>query len=252
MGASGHKVAMATFTIDPNDARWLDPANRHGKVRVADPNVPNSALTGESSRYAAWAWNRLRVNLTNRMGKRAYFRGLEVHKTGMVHLHVLVRVKDATDFLHLRTVLRGDEKRRTRSDATHREAGLAISSGFGKVTDVVLARSGGDVAKYVTKASSGDVMAYEARERTVAAGYVSKGVMGPLPRYTRRSTWSTAEGAEWAPGWVKPTPIAGFWWRVEPHGIKSAAAVVRSQGFSIGDPERFRVPAQAATAAGGI
>jgi hypothetical protein len=251
MGASGHKIAMATFTIRPTDARWLDPANRRGKVRAADPHVPNSALTGESARYASWAWNRLRLGLGRRMGARAYFRGLEVHKSGMVHLHVLVRVADATDFLHLRTVLRGDERERSRVGTDDRRAGLAINSGFGPVVDVTLARSGGDVAKYVTKAASGDVMGFEARESSAVAGYASKGVAGPMPRYTRRSTWSVSPAAAWAPGWVKPTPIGGFWWRVESRPSIEAAAIVRSQGFTIGDPERFRVRVVAVEAAGG-
>jgi hypothetical protein len=218
---------------------------------MVDPHDPLSAVKGESSRYAAWAWNRLTTRYRARYGRSlVFFRGTEAHRSGMVHLHVLVRVESTEEYAWLRAVMRGDERVRETVEPNDRRAGLARKAGFGVVVDVQLARSGGDVAKYVTKAASGDRMGFEVREGSRAAAYVSKGADLSMPRYTRRVSWSM-KAAAWAPGWVKPAPIAGFWWRLEPMPSVHAAAIARSQGFEIGDPERFRVPAIAAGAAGG-
>jgi hypothetical protein len=238
MGASSGKVAMVTLTIDPQDGRFHDPANRTGRDRPR-----TSALVGndqayvieQSLRYQSWAWNRLRTSLSRRgkvIGSMAYFRGVELHKSGMAHVHVLVRVESVTAFMLLRSALRGDESKRTTVPVNDRRAGLAIRAGFGRVVDVQLARNRGDVARYVTK----DV-----------AAYVTKGVTAAMPRYTRRSAYSRA----WAPGWVKPTPIAGFDWRLASCSADVAQRALIRSDFVIGDPERFRV-VSAPTGAGGL
>lgn len=242
---------MILLTIDPKDERWLDSNNRAGKPRMVDPRDPLSAVKGESSRYASWAWNRLTSAYRRRYGRSLeFFRGNEAHRSGMVHLHVLVRVQSTEEFAWLRAVIRGDERVRESVAAHDRRAGLARMAGFGLVASVELARSAGDVARYVTKAASGDRMGFEVREGQRAAAYVSKGVSLAMPRYTRRTSWSMKRAA-WAPDWRKPAPIAGFWWRLDSMPPVHAAAVARSQGFVIGDPERYRVPDQAVATAGG-
>lgn len=232
MGASGHRVALVTLTVDGADGRFHDPVNRSGKSRPTARDLvhdPRAATIEASVRYVNWAWNRLTANMRYRRTMRPYFRGLELQRSGMAHLHVLVRVRDAADFLALRSELRGPE--------ADRSAGLAVMAGFGKVVDVQLARSGGDVARYVTKTqAAGD-----------AAAYATKGVPGAaLPRYTRRTAWAQT----WAPGWIKPTPLAGFTWRVARASVETVTAALALSGdFHIVDPDSLRV-ASAASAAG--
>lgn len=227
MGASGAKVALLTLTIDPSDGRFADPRNRAGKDRPRSSSLigSSSAETVEhSTRYASWAWNRFRTYLVREYGAVPFFRGLELQQSGMAHLHVLLRVRDATEFMQLRSLIRGPE--------TDRASGLAVRAGFGLVVDMQLARSGGDVARYVTKTqAAGD-----------AAAYATKGVPAALPRYTRRTAWSLTTGrAPWAAGWVKPTPIAGFTWRVARCTTETVLGALPAEDFHVVDPESYRV-----------
>lgn len=259
MGAAGGgRIAMVTLTIDPQDPRFADVANRPAsdrrrraegreRPRTADLMAdPRATVIEQSLRYSSWAWNRLRANMANRRALRgfAYMRGVELQRSGMAHLHVLVRVPDMAAYLALRTALRGDEATRTTVRPNQRAAGLAIMAGFGKVVDVQLARSRWDVARYVTKAEdAGD-----------AAAYATKGVGAVMPRYTKRSAHSIGSKrmAAWAPGWVRPTPIAGFTWRVAKADASLVAAALAASDFHVGDPARYRVPtAVPAVPAGG-
>jgi hypothetical protein len=110
---------------------------------------------------------------------------------------------------------------------------------------MTLARRGGDVARYVTKMNDGG-----ARD---AAAYATKGTPAALPRYTRRAAWSLNTGrAPWAAGWVKPTPIAGFEWRVahaSPDTVRGALAL---SDFHVVDPGSYRVSSAPAGAQKGV
>jgi hypothetical protein len=269
MGARGEKVAFVTLTIDETDPRFLDARNRAGKRRPAEPGL--SELTVETARYASWAFNRFRTYLVREHGKVPYFAGRELTKRGVLHIHLVVRVRDAAEFLELRTRLRGDEALRGKvrtGELSHRDrrAGLAIRAGFGLVVDAELARSADRVAWYVSKASGsvrlerpgeavtpgaprGDGSADLTSDGTFAAAYTSKGIVDRMPRYTRRSSWSISQQAAWAPGWVRPTRIEGFTWRLAP---ASAAVVTRAlelSGFTLTDPATCRA-AMAAGSAG--
>lgn len=234
MGSCGARVALLTLTIDPSDGRFADPVNRAGKARPLDPRAPNAYVASESVRYASWAFNRFRTYLVREYGAVPYFRGVELQKSGMAHLHVLLRLPAGSGapaaFLGLRAKVRGPE--------WDRSAGLAVRAGFGKVVDMQLARSGGDVARYVTKASS------------EVAGYVTKGLAGGMPRYTRRSSWSRSEAAAWAPGWVKPAPISGFTWRLAKASVGTVSDALWRSEFVVVDPAFVR--GLAPVAAGGI
>jgi hypothetical protein len=265
MGAAvGGYVAMATLTIDPKDGRLADPACRPKRrrmtvVRGADGvplrvstvsratprprtaellNDDRAGLIEHSLLYQQFAWNRLTANLRNRKfikesGGLAYLRGVELQRSGMAHVHVLIRVASRADFMKLRAALRGDEAKRSRlarTDPEHRDAGLAIRAGFGKVVDVQLARSRMDVARYVTKMQ-------DAGGASDAAAYVTKGTSAPMPRYTRRTSY----GRAWAPGWVKPTPLAGFTWRLAAASIETVTTALRLSGVELIDPGSLRV-----------
>jgi len=240
MGASGQKVAMLTLTIDRTDPRYGDPKNRAGKSRPRSSVMlanPRAAVVEESTRYASWAWNRFRTYLVREYGPLPYFRGLELQQSGVAHLHVLVRVKDATAFMALQHFIR--------------TSGLVERAGFGPVVDFQLARSGGDVARYVTKADGGggvrhvstEVVKGAARPGHHASAYVTK-LPDALPRYTRRTAWSLPNGqAPWAPGWVRPTPIAGFTWRVSNASESTIRTALELSDFHVADPGAYRVVA---------
>jgi hypothetical protein len=219
-------VRFVTLTIDPKDPRWSSYFARQGGssgVREARGRL----LTGDearvqaSIRYAAEAWNRLRLSLVREFGGERvhYFRAVELHKSGMAHLHLLVRVDSLSSwFVHY-----------------GRFRALAVTAGFGPVLDVQAVKSRADAAKYVTKAT---------------AAYVTKdpntGEVGRwLPKYTRRGAVS-AEWCEWAP----PTRLAGFSWSRAECGPETAMRALIASDFVMVDPERFRVTS-AATAAGG-
>lgn len=232
MGAAmDGRVVMVTLTIDRSDLRWMDPRNRRGRVRprtAALLNDPRARIIEESLRYQSWAWNRLRTALRDAgLGGLPWMRGVELQEAGHAHVHALFRVPDLAAFLRLRAALRGDEAVRMKVAVSDRRAGLAIRAGFGPVVDAQVARRRSDVARYITK----DV-----------AAYVTKGTAGdvqPMPRFTRRTAY--AQG--WAPGWVRPTPIAGFTWRLAAASESMVRdALVRSD-FVIDDPDRYRVVA---------
>lgn len=284
MGAAERgKVAMVTLTIARRDPRFLDGRNRSGKARplvaemlperlggtlptdrlARDVYAVRASATVESLRYQSWAWNRLRANLTNRkrLGRLAYYRGVELHKDGVAHVHVLIRVQDAAAFLALRAALRGDEATRGTYALKDKRNGLAILAGFGKVVDVQLARSKGDVARYVSKmedAGQGDRLATETRGAIAtdsrASAYATKGTSAAMPRYTRRTAYSRGSKRldPWAGAWVKPTPIAGFVWRLAGCSEEVAQAALLRSDFVLDDPARYRVAASAGRPAEGF
>jgi hypothetical protein len=223
MGATG-RVMMLTLTIDRSDPRYADPANREGKARPLDPANPRAIVTSESVRYAAWAWHRFGVYMRREYGAVPYFRGLELTAAGVAHLHVLLRVRDAADFMALRALVRGPENARTR--------GLAVRAGFGLVVDAQLARSGGDVARYVTKSTTAP--------GSDAAAYATKGLGPGLPRYSRRASWSRAAASAWAPGWIKPAPLRGFTWRVARASVGTVSDALARSDFALTDPVSLR------------
>jgi len=231
MGASGAKVALLTLTIDPSDGRLFDPRCWAGKSRPRSSSLVgqgNAATVEASTRYASWAWNRFRTYLSREYGAVPYFRGLELQRSGVAHLHVLLRVPDSLAFMRLRALIRGPESDRSR--------GLAMRAGFGLVVDMQLARSGGDVARYVTKAGSAGA--------SMASAYATKGLAGGLPRYARRASWSLPTGrAPWAAGWVNPTPISGFTWRIARCTVATVLSALPSEDFEIHEAGRYRVQA---------
>lgn len=265
MGAAEQgKIAMVTLTIDPSDPRWWNRSNRAGKKRPLPVEMladPRSLVIRESWLYQSWAWNRLRANLSNRRALRgfAYFRGVELTGRGFAHVHAVVRVPDVAAYMALRVALRGDEAVRGTLPHKNRKNGLAIMAGFGKVVDVQLARSKGDVARYVSKMEDAGAplapatLAAIARDtdtpgggRNVAA-YATKGVGAILPRYSRRSAHSrgSARMSAWAPGWIKPTPIAGYVWRLAAASEETVRGALSRSGFTIDDPASFRVSSAA-------
>lgn len=223
----GAVVRFVTLTIDPKDARWSAFFAAQGGpsgVREARGRLltGNEARVQASIRYAAASWNRLRVQLVNEFGGERvhYFRAVELHKSGMAHLHLLIRVDSLGEwFVHY-----------------SRFRALAVAAGFGPVLDVQAVKSRTDAARYVTKAT---------------AAYVTKdeetGEVGRwLPKYTRRGAVS-AEWSEWTP----PTRIAGFSWSLADCGRETALRALIASDFVMVDPA-FRRVSSAALAAGGL
>ncbi len=143
-----------------------------------------------------------------------YFRAVELTKRGVPHLHLIIRrphgpLGSSAWFMAFR---------KWRS--------LITAAGFGVVTDVQYVNRGGTdrIAEYVTKAT---------------AGYVTKEQTAAMPRWTRYASWSRG----YNPDWVRPTPIAGFAWRLGGAGADFTAEALAASGFVIGDPAMFRVPA---------
>jgi len=203
-GARG-KVAMITLTIDPN-----------GLVLGTGPD----ALTRVSVRRASASWHRLAVRLRREFGPLDYYKGLELTKAGVAHLHVIVRVESVADFWRLRALVRRSAER----------------SGFGRVVHSDLARSSAAVTRYVTKADGGG-----AREASHVAAYATKGVDGRFPRYARRGTWSR-KWVTWAPA----TAIAGFRWQLANAAREFVVDGLIASDFVMADPALFRI-----TSAGG-
>jgi hypothetical protein len=251
---------MVTLTIDEEDGRYAEAKNRTGRERPRTAGLlgdPRAHRIEQSLRYQSWAWNRLRTNLSRRkrLGRLTYYRGVELTKRGVAHVHVLVGVEDVAAFAGLRAALRGDERVRTGvRDGTVREndrrVGLAIRAGFGTVVDVQLARSKGDVARYVAKMEDAGLALAPETVGAIskdASAYVVKGTTGTMPRYTRRTAYSMGRGGKrscmdaWAPGWVRPTPIAGFDWRLAPAALETVTAALVASDFTIVDPARYRV-----------
>lgn len=226
---SGERFVLVTLTIDPKDPRYARTVGR-----VSRGLGSRWGETRGSIRFAAESWNRLRGTLVRGrkrggpafapFGRIRYYRGLELQTNGRAHLHVLVRVGSVAEFWRLRTVLTGAE---------------AARAGFGERSAVELARSRGDVARYVTKAVDA------VPEGVELGAYVTKGTeaggsaLTVMPRYTRRFSWSIGE-AEWAP-WTPATPIAGFNWRIGQLSHARALDALAASDFVIVDPGRFRV-----------
>lgn len=191
-GATG-RVAMVTLTL---------PAGRY-----SGPSAPFRSI-----RDAAAAWNRLRTTLRDRGLALPYFKGLELTKAGVAHLHVIVRVDSLAAYWRLRTLVRAN----------------AAGAGFGFVSQVDIARRPGDVARYVTKT--------EGQGSGRAAAYATKGVVSRLPRYTRRASWSK----DWS-AWVRPTPIAGFSWSVQMADAAGLRELYKGSEFTVLGPDALRV-----------
>jgi len=224
MGATG-RVVFFTLTIDPSDGRYV----------AALGAYEGKGETAPSIRYGQWAWNRMTARCRARGWSFPYARGVELHASGRAHLHVIARVESVSEFFILRNMLRG---------------GWATRAGFGAVVDVQIARSGADVARYVGKATNAGAVAPVVRSASLvgarAAAYVTKGLDARMPKYTRRASFARG----WAEGWVRPTPIAGFSWRVAPASVDVVRRGLMLSDFVMVEPERFRVPI-AAMAAGG-
>lgn len=222
----GSVVRFVTLTIDPKDPRWLASyaaAGGSSGVREARGRLltGTDATAQASIRYAAASWNRLRLSLVREFGGERvhYYRAVELHKSGMAHLHLLVRVDSlGAWFVHY-----------------GRFRQLAVAAGFGPVLDVQAVKSRGDAARYVSKAT---------------AAYVTKdpetGEVGQwLPRYTRRGAVS-AQWCEWAP----PTRLAGFAWQRASAGPETVLRALIASDFVMVDPARSRITS-APTGAGG-
>lgn len=179
--------------------------------------------------YSAAAWNRLRTYLRRETGLEgvSFYTGKELHKSGMAHLHVLVRRPGTSPWLlHY-----------------SRLWSLAESAGFGRV-DVQVAVSRDDVARYVSK-SAGMVPAgvtyspggYDGQAGGIVAAYGSKSAEA-MPKWTRRGSWSR-DWCEWTPA----TRIAGFEWRLGGASAEFIADGFAADGWRVVDPSRLRVPA---------
>lgn len=232
---SGERFVMVTLTIDLNDPRLAASIARVGRGLGS-----SWADTKGSIKHAAASWNRLRGTLVRGRRRRGapflpfgrirYYRGLELTGRGIAHLHVLIRVNSLAEYWRLRTVL---------------AAGEAERAGFGRIEQVDLARSRADVARYVTKAVNPTADDAEGRE---LGAYVTKGAIAPMPRYTRRFSWSVRD-AEWAP-WTPATPIAGYSWRVGQLSVDRAVEALIASDFVIVDAGRSRVRSSVPLGAG--
>jgi len=235
---------MLTLTIDPNDPRWIEyvrsalaaggVVERGGRLLPLGQGIGDDgrmATAALSLRYAARAWNHLRTQLRNDPGLKgrvAFYTGRELHENGMAHLHVLVRARVASPWLM----------------KYGRLWELAQAAGFGRI-DMQRARRGESVARYVSKAAGmldtpGVVPAGNASGMAsgIVAGYVSKSAEA-LPRWTRRGSWSPT----WVEDWIRPTPLAGFAWRLAGASAPFVLAGLIASDFTIEDPTRLRIPA---------
>jgi len=241
---AGGWVWMLTLTIDPSDPRWIEyvrsalaaggVVERGGRLLPLGQGIGDDgrmATAALSLRYAARAWNHLRTQLRNDPGLKgrvAFYTGRELHESGMAHLHVLVRARVASPWLM----------------KYGRLWELAQAAGFGRI-DMQRARRGESVARYVSKAAGmldtpGVVSAGNASGMAagIVAGYVSKSAEA-LPRWTRRGSWSPT----WVEDWIRPTPLAGFAWRLAGASAPFVLAGLIASDFTIEDPTRLRIPA---------
>jgi hypothetical protein len=168
-----------------------------------------AAATQASIRYMAECWNRLRTWLARYFGVRStsvqYFRGVELHRSGLAHLHLMIRVPSLTDWF----MAYGEFQR------------AAVQAGFGVKVDIQAVKSRVDAARYSAKA---------------VASYTAKGEAMSLPKYTRRG----AVSREWS-DWTRPTPLAGFSWSVASCGRATAERALVASGFALVDPASIRV-----------
>lgn len=237
---------MLTLTIDPSAPAWhafVSSAMQGSGVREAGGRLlptrgedTRQATARLSLQYAAASWNRLRTALRREDGLEgvSFYVGKELHKTGMAHLHVLVRRPGTSPWLM----------------PYPRLWKLASSAGFGRI-QVDVAVSKGDVARYVSKSAgmlpramtTGD--GYSGQAGSVVAAYGSKSAE-VMPKWTRRGSWSR----DWCE-WSAPTPVAGFAWRLGGASADFIADGFRSDGWQVVDPARLRVPGQRASGEGG-
>lgn len=235
MGASGHRVALVTLTVDPEDPRFQGAV---GYYRDAGAGGPDGIMPVASIDYVrSLAWPNFRKQLSREYGRVGWLRGLELTRAGIAHVHVLIRVRDVAEYLALRSLIRGVEADRADRRGLPRSAGagLAERAGFGIVSDVQLARAAGDVARYVTKLTSSSSL--------TPAAYATKGIAdGRMPKYTRRASWSGGR-APWAPDWRRAVPLAGFTWRVAAAAPDRVLQGLRASGYVIEDPHMLRAMA---------
>lgn len=241
---AGGWVWMMTLTIDPSDPRWIEHVRssieaggvveRGGRLLTLGQGIGDDgrmATAALSLAYAARAWNHLATQLRNDRGLKgrvAFYTGRELQENGMAHLHVLVRARVGSPWLM----------------KYERLWGLATAAGFGRI-DVQRARRGESVARYVSKAAGmlGTPSAPAATSGTVpgmaagiVAGYASKSAE-VLPRWTRRGSWSPT----WVVDWIRPTPLAGFEWRLAGASAGFVVAGLIASDFVVEDPTRYRV-----------
>lgn len=213
-------LRFVTLTIDPSSPRWQAFFDRQGGpegVREAGGRIltDRSAASQASIRYLAESWNRLRTRLVAEWGTEvAFFRGVELHKSGIAHMHVLIALDSLEAWLGRYGQFQA----------------FAVAAGFGRKVDIQQVRSPQEAARYVGKA---------------AVAYTAKGEAQPMPRYTRRAAWSRG-WCEWTP----PTPVAGFEWSLGFVDPGTAARALEASGYVIEDPGRYRV-VSAPSGAGG-
>jgi len=253
MGASGQRCAMVTLTVDPRDPRLVQHvatvwAAGAGAAIPAGISAERLRASGSIDYVRKVAWKRFRTYFGREFGAAPWFRGLELTRAGVAHIHWVVRVESVQDFARLRALVRGSEvgrSERHRAVAGWQQpgAGLAERAGFGIVSDVQLARSSGDVARYVTKATASAgieaVSVSEMRPGVAVAAYVTKGVADlRMPKYTRRASWSTGDRAPWAPLWRKPERLGGFSrWRVASAGVEAVTRALVASGRVVIGPD---------------
>lgn len=250
------RVALITLTVDPEDPTLQQVLGYYQDAGGGGIHGVFPAATIDYVRSIAW--RRFRTYLAREYGRVPWLRGIELTRAGIAHVHVVVPLDSLADFWRLRLLIRGDEDGRVLRRGTWRKGlgwdrgvrssyGLAERAGFGIVSDVQLARSNGDVVAYVSKATTDHPVASDGFAPEVVGGggaaYATKGAADlRMPKYTRRVSWSGGQAA-YAPGWVKPTPLAGFSWRVAPASARLIAPGMERSGFSLVDPDRFRVRA---------
>jgi len=208
----GTVVRFVTLTIDPNGALWREFVAREsvpGYGELAAREVRGRLLTGDLARarlsvqFAGQAWNRLRLSLEREFGERlSYYRAVELHQSGMAHVHLLIRASSLADwFIHYRRL---------------RE--LVVRAGFGKVLDVQAVKNRDAAASYVSK---------------MTAAYTAKGAADAMPRWTRRGTWSR-DWCEWTPA----TRLPGYTWQLAAAGHEFVRQALLGEGWHVDSPAR--------------
>ena len=173
------------------------------------------AVARLTTRVASVRWNVLRLSLSRLFGSLPYYRAIELHSSGVAHLHVLLRISSRTELLLRQRAM----------------AAAIESAGFGRSSWSV-ADGPRAVSEYVTKATS---------------AYVSKGAEA-MPKWTRRGSWSK----DWTDEWVPATPIAGLSWQLGRASERMTAEALRASGFRVVDPALLRVTVAGGLSAGGL
>ena len=189
--------------------------------RLVAPEAGGRLLSGKQAvarvtvAVAAYRWKVLLLSLSRLFGTLPYYRAVELHASGVAHLHVLIRVSSRTELLL-----------RQRAMAEAIEA-----AGFGRSSWSV-ADGPRAVAEYVTKAT---------------AAYVSKDAEA-MPKWTRRGSWSK----DWTDAWVPATPIAGFSWQLGRASERMTSEALRASGFRVVDPAMLRITVAGGPPVGGL